>query len=171
MHLKIVTERLEMIPLSLDFAEDIFKNFTKDITIYMFPKPPVKIEETIEYIKSQLPKIETGNELQIVILDKNTKEFLGCGGLHRLKSKNPELGIWIKKSAHGNRFGQEAVKGLKDWSEDNLNYDYLTYPVDKRNIASRKIAESLGGVIKKEYKKKNLSGNILDEVEYWIYKS
>ena len=43
------------------------------------------------------------------------------------------------------------------------------YPVDKKNISSRKIPESLGGIIETEYKTTNMAGKILDEVEYRIY--
>jgi len=43
--------------------------------------------------------------------------------------------------------------------------------VEKRNIASRKIAESLGGMVRKEYQKLNQLGKTLEEVEYWIYKN
>jgi hypothetical protein len=36
-------------------------------------------------------------------LDKNTKEFFGCVGLHIKDSVAPELGIRIKKSAFGKK--------------------------------------------------------------------
>ncbi|MEH2435865.1 MAG: GNAT family N-acetyltransferase [Nostoc sp.] len=82
----------------------------------------------------------------------------------------PELGIWLKKSAHGHGFGREAIHVLKDWVDKNLEYNYLSYPVDKRNIPSRKIAESLRGKIFREFQQINKSGYLLDEVEYRIYK-
>lgn len=56
-----------------------------------------------------------------------------------------------------------------DWACENISFDYIKYPVDKRNIPSRKIPESLGGVIAREYKSINQSGFDLDEVEYYIY--
>lgn len=166
----ILTERLRLIPMSEKYASTIFNEFTKEITTYMFPRSPKKIEETLAYIRSNLPKITRGEELPVVILDKITGEFMGGGGAHKLKTNTPELGIWIKKSAHGHKYGREAVRGLKEWMDKNIPYIYIIYPVDKRNTASRKIAESVGGVIKKEYKQKNMAGNILDEVEYWVYK-
>lgn len=166
----IETDRLLLVPISLDFDKDIFREFTKEITVYMSPKPPDKIEETREFIKSSLEKMKKNEDLQMVVLKKDTKEFLGCAGLHRVNTPTPELGIWIKKSAHGNGYGKEAVFGLKKWANENLHYECLIYPVDKDNLPSRKIPESLGGVIEKEFDKKKLSGNILHEVEYRIYK-
>jgi [ribosomal protein S5]-alanine N-acetyltransferase len=169
--IQIITERLKVVPLSLEYAQEIFNEFTEEISTFLHPKPPEVFEDTINYIKSQIPKIENGDELPVVILKKDSGEFLGCGGIHKLKSDSPELGIWIKKSAHGHHYGREAVTGLKEWAEKHLSYEYLTYPVDKQNISSRKIAESLGGTVRAEYKKVNMSGNTLDEVEYWIYKT
>jgi len=75
----------------------------------------------------------------------------------------------IKKSAHGNKYGREAVRGLKEWIDDHMKYRYISYPVDRKNIPSRKIPESLGGIVEAEYEKESQSGNILDVVEYRIY--
>jgi RimJ/RimL family protein N-acetyltransferase len=82
---------------------------------------------------------------------------------------DPELGIWTKKSSHNNGYGIEAMNGLIEWVNKNIKFDYLKYPVDKRNKASRRIPERNNGKIVKEYKNKGLGGKELDEVEYWIY--
>ena len=50
-----------------------------------------------------------------------------------------------------------------------FSYEHLIYPVAAENIASRKIPESLGGKVMKEYEKTNLSGRTWPFVEYWIY--
>jgi ribosomal-protein-alanine N-acetyltransferase len=165
----ILTDRLKLIPTCLDYALEIFKEFTDEITTYMYPKTPKEIGETEAFINSSIKEMENGETLQVVILDKNTGEFLGHGGAKSLKTNIPELGIWIKKVAHGNKYGREAVKALKEWIDKNYKYKYIMYPADKKNVPSRKIAESLGGIIEAEYKKTNASGNELDMVEYRIY--
>lgn len=166
----ITTERLKMVPVSEKFAEDIFQEFTPEVTTYMFAKPAETIDDTLSFIKFSNEQLAKGAMLNVSIFNLQTGEFIGGAGINHTDTKTPELGIWIKKGAHGQKYGREAVKGLKDWAEAKLSFDYLTYPVDKKNIASRKIAESLGGTVKKEYKKVNQSGHTLDEVEYWIYK-
>lgn len=166
----ISSERLKLIPTSLVYAQDIFSEFTKELTVFMYPKPATKIEETISFIQVSQEKMKNNEALQVVILEKDTDEFLGHGGIHGLKSDTPELGIWIKKSAHGKKYGREAVTALKKWIDTNLKYKFIKYPVDRRNIASRKIAESLGGMVGAEYKKISMTGNELHEVEYRIYK-
>jgi RimJ/RimL family protein N-acetyltransferase len=76
-----------------------------------------------------------------------------------------------QKAAHGNKYGLETITAIKHWADRNLDYEYLIYPVDKANIASRKIAEALGGEVCREYQKTNLTGNVLNTLEYRIYKS
>ncbi len=136
----------------------------------MFPKPAKKVNETMRYIRDAIRRRETGTELTFVILKKENGEFLGVCAVHQLHTDTPELGIWTKKSAHGNGYGREAIHCLKAWADENLDYESLSYPVDKRNIPSRKIPESLGGRIVREFRQINLSGNLLDQVEYRIYR-
>ncbi len=170
LNVTIETERLLLVPISVKYSQEIFKEFTPEITRFMYPKSPEKIEETMAYILDRTERMKKGEEIVITILDKNTKEFLGGSGLHHLNTRVLEFGIWIKKDAHGHKYGQEAIAGIKKWAEDNLEFDYFIYPADRENIASRKIAESLGGKVHKEYKQESLSGTLLDEVEYRIEK-
>lgn len=167
--LLIETERLRLLPTSEEFAEDIFKEFTDEVTTFMLPKTPTSIDDTLEFIRVSKEKMSKGVGLEVAIFKKDTGEFLGHGGIKEVNTDTPELGIWIKKGAHGNKYGREAVIGLKNWIDQNLKYRYIVYPVDRRNIPSRKIAESLGGVVEHEYKHTNQAGNILDTLEYRIY--
>ncbi|HWC29226.1 MAG TPA: GNAT family N-acetyltransferase [Dehalococcoidia bacterium] len=165
----IESERLRLVPASEEYAEAIFREFTAEITTYMFPKPPDRIEETLAFIRGARDRMARGVDLDMAILLKASGEFLGHGGVHHLASDTPELGIWIKAGAHGNAYGREAVTALARWAFANLSVHYLTYPVDRRNAASRKIPESLGGVIESEYEMRTPTGNALDIVEYHIY--
>lgn len=165
----IETERLILRPVSLEYKEFIFPVFTGNVTKFMFPLTPQKIEETEEFILDSLEKMKNNKELTVSIFKKDSDEFLGGGGIHNIDTKTPELGIWIKESAHGNKYGREAIVGLKKWADDNLEYDYILYPVAKKNIASRKIAEFLGGKVEKEFMGKKQNGEEIEEVEYRIY--
>jgi len=165
---KIETERLLIVPIGMEHKEIIFREFQEPVTEFMYPKPPEKIEEVEQFIKESLDGLKDSSNLQLVVLDKVTGEFLGCAGLHELDKDNPELGIWIKKSAHGKKYGREAITAIKKWADENIQYEYIRYPVAAQNIPSRKIPESLGGVVKKEYDKKMLSGRTYHMVEYWI---
>jgi hypothetical protein len=53
--LVIDSKNLQIIPISLEYRFDIFREFTKEITIYMFPQEFKNINETDNFImKSQI---------------------------------------------------------------------------------------------------------------------
>lgn len=168
---EINSERLKLVPITLEFTDPIFHEFTPEVTSLMFPKPAETPEDTKKFISDSLEKLSKGDTLQTVILDKQTGEFLGCEGLHSVNTSTPELGIWIKSSAWGKGIGKEAITALKEWADKNVEYKYIKYPVDKRNIPSKKIPESLGGVVEDEYSLTSQSGKVLDLIEYRIYPS
>lgn len=166
---RIESDRLLLVPISMKYKEEIFKEFSDEIVVYMYPAPAKNISETEEFIKSSLKGLGAGSNLQIVILDKNSEEFLGCAGLHHVDTKTPEMGVWLKKSAHGNGYGKEAMAAIKKWADENVDYEYIIYPAADKNIASRKIPESLGGKIAREYDSRGMSGNAYHCLEYRIY--
>ncbi len=168
---RIETANLLLAPISPIYREDIFREFTEEIATHMFPQPSGDISVTDNFINNSLRDLAAGKDLQIVITDKQTGEFIGCGGLHDVDTPTPELGIWIKKSAHGKKYGRETMAALKDWADTNINYDYLRYPVMPENIASRKIPESMGAKVYEEYDKANSRGVVRKIIEYRIYKN
>lgn len=163
------TGRLVLVPLSMKYKDNVFREFNSSITQYMFPKPPDKIEETEEYILTSEEGIKSGTDLKVVMTLKDTGEFIGLARLHNVKTDMPVLGLWVKKSAHGNGYGKEAITALYNWAKVNLKYKYIKYNVDKDNIPSIKISESLGGKVGKTKSMKNMAGNTLNLLEYWIY--
>ncbi|MEK7583908.1 MAG: GNAT family N-acetyltransferase [Patescibacteria group bacterium] len=164
----IETERLILKPISPEYIDDIFSNFTEEVTVHMFPQPTGKKEDTKAFVRKSMKENYEGTNMQMVVLKKDTGEFLGNAGLHDITKRDPELGIWIKRSAHGNKYGFEAIEALVKWARKNLIYDYIKYPVVKENIASRKIPEALGAKVAREFIGKNARGEPMDEVEYHI---
>ncbi|NJL65545.1 MAG: GNAT family N-acetyltransferase [Methylacidiphilales bacterium] len=170
LQIEIITNRLVLKVIDMQYKTEIFREFTAEITTYMYPRAANEISDTEAFIQNSLAGLREGCNLQLVILKKDTKEFLGCTGIHRMNTKMPEFGIWLKKSAQGNHYGFETIAALKKWGEENLDCEGFVYPVDRDNYPSRRIPERLGGKIVKEYNKENLSLNILHLVEYWIPK-
>lgn len=165
---EIETERLILKPISYDYTEVIYNEFTQEIAEYMIPKPASNIEETKDFIKYSLKGLEDGVNLQMVIINKIKNEFIGCISLNEVGKNDPELGIWLKKSSHKNGYGMEAMNSLIKWAKENVKFEYLKYSVDRRNITSRKIAENNNGKIVKEDRKTGMGGNELDYLEYRI---
>lgn len=166
---KIEGERILLSPISAKYREYIFQEFTDEITRLMFPATPNEIGEIDSFVELSIDGMKNKTDLVLVITNIENDEFLGVCGLHGSKQPNePELGIWLKKSAQSKHIGREAIKYLVIWVKENIAFNYLVYPVDKENIPSRKIAEFLGGKIFREEKKESMSGTVLNEVAYRI---
>jgi [ribosomal protein S5]-alanine N-acetyltransferase len=164
----IETERLTLRPISPAYTEAIFREFTPEIATYMYPRPAESPAETEAFVASAQAENEGQTALMLVITDRASGEFLGCIGLHQLRDPRPEIGIWVKQSAHREGYGREAVRGLKRWADKHLDYEYLIYPVDSRNLASRKIPESLGAAIISQYDGTGGMGQELTLIKYRI---
>ncbi len=161
--------RIVLKPITLNYTNVIYTEFTPEITVYMFPRSAERISETEKFIRNASRQRAAGTDLVFVILDKQSGEFSGVCGLHNTgKVNQPEFGIWLKKGAQGKGLGLESISALKKWSERTLMVDSFIYPVDRRNQPSRKIAETLNGEIINEKKVKAMSGRMLDEVIYLI---
>ncbi|WP_246688913.1 GNAT family N-acetyltransferase [Mesorhizobium sp. WSM4310] len=88
-----------------------------------------------------------GSDLHFVVRSLADDRCLGLVGLHAAKTACPEIGIWIREDVHGNGIGREAVAAVVAWASEELDPDGFEYPVAEENMASRRIAESLGGSI------------------------
>ena len=167
---EIESTRLKLVPVSRKFARDIFREFTADITRYMVPRPVDHIDEIYAFIDTSKEKMVAGDQLVMAILETDTGQFSGVCAIH---GKEPgvtaELGIWLKKSSQGKKLGREAITRLVQWARANLVLSCLIYPVDRDNVPSRKIAESLGGIVVAEGQRISLSGASLNEQIYRIY--
>jgi RimJ/RimL family protein N-acetyltransferase len=156
-------------PIAPEHAGEIFKEFTPEITTYMFPWSPAHLSETEDFIADASKQRAAGTDLVFVILDKESSEFLGVCGLHGTNNpQQPEFGIWLKKAAHKKSLGREAICVLKEWSEQTLSVENFVYPVDRKNQPSRRIPETLGGKIVGEKRVKTMSGGELDLLVYLI---
>ncbi|WPC75930.1 GNAT family N-acetyltransferase [Vibrio porteresiae] len=166
--IKIECENIDLVSISLKYAESIYEEFTEEITRYMIPSPPKSVDESRAFISSSMEGMKDEHDLVVAIISKSG-EFLGCAGFHgRGKCNTPEFGVWLKKSAHGNGYGKTAIHALWGWALKNIEFDYAIYPVDVANERSRRIPESLGGVVFKELKVPCASGGYLDEIVYRV---
>lgn len=167
----IETERLRLVPITTKYAQDIFSEYRDPVVQYMNYGPPESLEPLQERIKQREIDMRAGLQLFMVVLLKETDEFLGCFVLEDLDQKDIEMGGWLKGSAHGHRYGQEATSALKQWADKNLDYGHILWPCAAVNTPSRKLAESLGGTVQREYEKTTARGTVLPFVDYWIFKN
>ena len=170
LEVEIVTERLILRPIDLVDLEPIARGFTDEITRYMYPSPARSAMDVAPFIADSIEGLSNNTNLQLVaVLKEDLARFVGCVGLHKPHTATPELGIWIDKEFHGRGLGFEAIEGLVDWASEEIDCDYLSYPVDRANTPSRRIPEKLGGEIEDEYDQITPDGRTLNIIEYRLY--
>ena len=146
MEILIRSARLQLRPFKMADAEEIFACITPAIARFMQWEPPRSLSEYKAHREARL-QANDPSVFSFVVRGNETMECLGIAGLEDADQPSPELGIWLKEGAHGHGYGREAVQAVAEWAAKHLAKTSFLYPVAVQNIASRRIAEKLGGEI------------------------
>ncbi len=141
----IQSPRLQLSQFQMTDAQEVFGCITPAIARFMPWEPPSRIEYVTRCEKrAQAPE---PNNFSFVIRRRNNNECLGMASFEGADSVSPEVGLWLKESAHRHGFGREVVAALVEWGHTTLGKESFIYPVAVQNVPSRRIAESLHGEI------------------------
>ncbi|CAI0768514.1 GNAT family N-acetyltransferase [Serratia entomophila] len=144
---RVDTDRLLIAPFTAADADDVYQAITPTLTRFMNFEPEESPEAFANVWQGWLPLIREGEEVIFIARLREGKQFVGTGGVHNLHSHTPELGIWVKENLHGQGYGREIVQAMALWASERYRPQHFLYPVAEQNTASRRIAESLGGVV------------------------
>ncbi|CAI0831552.1 MULTISPECIES: GNAT family N-acetyltransferase [Serratia] len=144
---RVDTDRLLIAPFTAADADDVYQAITPTLTRFMNFEPEESPEAFANVWQGWLPLIREGEEAMFIARLRDGKGFVGMGGVHNLHSATPELGIWVKESLHGQGYGREIVQAMALWASERYRPQHFLYPVAEQNAPSRRIAESLGGVV------------------------
>ncbi len=72
---EITTKRLLLQAIAMHYKTEIFKEFTVEITTYMYPRSANDISETEQFIQDATIGLINGYNLQLIIFKKDTQEF------------------------------------------------------------------------------------------------
>ena len=144
---RVDTDRLLIAPFTAADADDVYQAITPTLTRFMTFEPEASPEDFANVWQGWLPLMREGEEVIFVARRREDREFVGVGGAHNLRSHTPELGIWVKESLHGQGYGREIVESIARWVSERFQPQHLIYPVAEQNTASRRLVESLGGVL------------------------
>jgi RimJ/RimL family protein N-acetyltransferase len=141
----ILSLRLQLSQFQMTDAEEVFACITPSITRFMRWEPP-SWSEFMARCEERLRAPEL-NTFSFVIRRRDSKECLGMTAVEACDTESPELGLWMKESAHAQGFGREVVAAVAEWAHKTLGKKSFIYPVAVQNTASRRIAEWLHGEI------------------------
>lgn len=135
MELKLTTEKLVIQPFDYKFLEEYYSEFTDEITKYQYPDSYQDIEAARQVVSEFVQEMEQGNMLELAIASLEG-EFIGSIEVFGLREKTPEVGLWLKKAAHGKGYGYEALKAVLGYLDATGRYKEYIYEADVRNAAS-----------------------------------
>lgn len=144
---RVNTDRLLIVPFTAADADDVYQAITPTLTRFMNFEPEPSPEAFANVWQGWLPLIREGEEVFFVARLRDSKQFIGMSGVHDLHSHTPELGIWVKENQHGHGYGREIVHAIAAWASERYRPQYFIYPVAEQNAPSRRLVESLGGVV------------------------
>jgi RimJ/RimL family protein N-acetyltransferase len=141
----IQSTRVQLSQFRMMDAQEVFGCITPAIAKYMPWEPP----SWSEYVARCEKRVQAPepNMFYFVIRRLDNRECLGMASFEGADSVSPELGLWLKETAHGQGFGLEVVAALVDRGHAALGKGSFIYPVAVQNSASRRIAERLHGEI------------------------
>ncbi|MEH7472608.1 GNAT family N-acetyltransferase [Priestia megaterium] len=182
-----------MNPLLLDFPSEFY---TKRLFIRM-PLPgdgkavSQAINESIEELKPWMPFAQTEQtveeaeinirkshtqflereDLRLLIFLKETGEFVGSSGLHRIDWNVPkfEIGYWINSRFSNKGYMTEAVEGIMNFALKELKAKRVEIRCDSNNAKSRAIPEKLGFRLEGILENDDVSVNGVDLRDTCIY--
>lgn len=104
-------------------------------------------EEDVEAnMRDAHAKFLTREDLRLHIYDKETGDFIGSSGLHRINWDVPkfEIGYWIDSRFSGKGYMTEAVQAITKFAFNELKARRVEIRCDSKNTKSSAIPEKLG---------------------------
>ena len=115
-----------------------------------------KFEETTENTRRAVADFITREDLRLHLFLKETGEFIGVTGFHRINWDVPkvEIGYWLDSRHEGKGYMTEAVESLTKFAFEELGARRVEIRCDSENARSRSVAERLSfpleGILKQE---------------------
>lgn len=121
-----------------------------------FAQKSQKIEDTTENIRQAVADFITRKDLRLHLFLKETGEFIGSSGFHRINWDIPkvEIGYWLDSRFEGKGYMTEAAERLTEFAFEELGAIRVEIRCDIDNVRSRAVAErltfTLEGILKQD---------------------
>lgn len=111
-----------------------------------FAQKAPELHTTEENLRQAIADFITRKDLRLHMFSKETGEFVGSTGLHRIDWAVPkfEIGYWLDTKFEGQGLMTEAVERLTVFAFDELGARRVEIRCDEENVKSRSVAERAG---------------------------
>lgn len=126
-----------------------------------FAQEEPELYKTEDNLRESIADFITRKDLRLHIFLKETGEFIGSTGLHRINWTIPkfEIGYWLDTKFEGNGYMTEAVQRLTRFTFEELGANRVEIRCDEENGKSRAIPVKLGFELEGILKLDSLSGD------------
>lgn len=103
------------------------------------------LEQTTTNLRQAVADFITRKDLRLHLFLKETGEFIGASGLHRINwdVRKFEIGYWIDSRFEGKGLMTEAVERITKFAFEELYANRVEIRCDSENVRSRSVAERL----------------------------
>lgn len=144
---KIAGPRLVLKAISREYEQPYFQAFNEEVTRFLPETPATAIGQTKDFIETSRNAMLKKHAL-VCIISNYRAEFLGGGKLVAGDTpRKPHLSLWLKQSARGHHYGQEAAWMIAQWALERIRFDALQLLIDERDLGGSALAENLGGQV------------------------
>ena len=147
---QIVTERLSIVPPAPGdgpmLNRAIAESFAELHEWMPWAARLPSVDESERFVREAAANYVRRSDLPLFLRDRNTREFIGASGLHRIDWSVPrmEIGYWCRTSRVGRGYVTEAVLAIARLAFDVLRAERVEIRTDTANTRSWRIAERLG---------------------------
>lgn len=146
--LKLKGRRIVLRPLKMSDAKDIYLNIQdKRIAENTLSIPwPYKLKDAKNFILKAQKTLGQRKDFTFGIELNNTKEIIGCIGLHKVnfEHKNAEIGYWLSSNYWNQGIMTEAGRLILKFAFKKLKLHRVYGFAFSDNPASQKVLEKLG---------------------------
>lgn len=154
---QLETNRMILRKMKLSDVGKLSRIFTDPIAMQFYPSTKNE-EETVAWIKWNQGNYEKYGIGFWIAENKQDGEFIGQCGLVPQEinlQQEIEIGYLIVRKYWGQGLATECAIACREYGFHKLGHDRLISLIDKRNVASRRVAENVGMTWKKEISKWN----------------
>jgi len=128
---------------SLGMLHEIFRD--EKLTKYFVTGPDKNKKETLQRLEKIISHWKEYNFGDFIILNRETLDLVGFGGLHyKIKDGNINISYIVKDNYQRKGIGFEIAKTLLDYGYIQLNFEEIFAEIDPENSLSKILIEKCG---------------------------
>lgn len=146
----LITHRLEIRPAHPgegQLVRDAIVSSHKELSYWMpWAKEKPSVEDSEEVIRKNMAQWALKEDLPLSIFLKDSGQYLGGTGFHRIDWDVPllEIGYWLRTDATGHGYVTEAVNAMTAYAFREIGARRVEIRCDAENKKSRSVAERAG---------------------------